>query len=120
MSEGTKNKAAKATTADLENFLYEDIQCHKSQAREIVASVVRGIASALIKDGAIQISGLGVLRVKTRKARQGVNPKSGAKIQIAETTSVAFKNSATLRTAVATGVLPEKKAAAAVAVEAKA
>ena len=107
MSEVTA-KSVKATTTDLENYVYEALKCKKNEAHDIVAAVIDGATKLLIDNGALQLSGLGVFSVSTRAPRQGVNPKTGEKIQIAETVSVTFKNSSTLRTAVRTKAMPVK------------
>lgn len=45
-----------------------------------------------LKDGEkIQISGFGSFEIKSKPARDGVNPKTGAKIKIAESKTPAFK-----------------------------
>jgi DNA-binding protein HU-beta len=44
----------------------------------------------LASDGEFTLPGLGVLRVKTRKAREGRNPKTGEKIRIPRKKVVRF------------------------------
>lgn len=45
----------------------------------------------------VQISGLGTFEMKTRQAREGVNPKTGEKIVIEETTVPVLKFSKTFK-----------------------
>ena len=115
----TAVKTVKATTTDLENYVYEKLQCKKNEAHDVVAAVIEGATKLLIDNGSLQLSGLGVFNVRTRSPRTGVNPKTGEKIQIAETVSVSFKNSSTLRTAVQSKQLPVKAVKAAKVAEAK-
>ena len=54
-------------------------------------SVVAAITEGLKKGEKIQISGFGTFEVKTKPARDGINPKTGAKIKIAASKVPAFK-----------------------------
>jgi DNA-binding protein HU-beta len=49
------------------------------------------IINALALDGPVAIHNFGVFKRKTRAARAGRNPQTGAVIQIAESTSLHFK-----------------------------
>jgi len=46
------------------------------------------------------ITGFGTFRTSVRRARQGVNPQTGAKIRIPESKSVSFKAGKTLKNSV--------------------
>ncbi|MFP6900781.1 MAG: HU family DNA-binding protein [Opitutales bacterium] len=48
----------------------------------------------------VQIIGFGTFKKANRKARTGVNPRTGAKIQIQASTTVTFKAGAKLKAAV--------------------
>lgn len=54
-------------------------------------SVVAAITEGLKKGEKIQISGFGTFEVKSKPAREGINPKTGAKIKIAASKVPAFK-----------------------------
>nr|MBO4518082.1 HU family DNA-binding protein [Clostridia bacterium] len=54
-------------------------------------SVVAAITEGLKKGEKIQISGFGTFEIKSKPAREGVNPKTGAKIKIAASKIPAFK-----------------------------
>ncbi|MBQ6979563.1 MAG: HU family DNA-binding protein [Clostridia bacterium] len=54
-------------------------------------SVVAAITDGLKKGEKIQISGFGTFEVKSKPAREGINPKTGAKIKIAASKVPAFK-----------------------------
>ncbi len=54
-------------------------------------SVVAAITEGLKKGEKIQISGFGTFEVKAKPAREGINPKTGAKIKIAASKVPTFK-----------------------------
>ena len=54
-------------------------------------SVVAAITEGLKKGEKIQISGFGTFELKSKPAREGINPKTGAKIKIAASKIPAFK-----------------------------
>lgn len=60
-----------------------------------------GAIAAALRDGqSISIHGFGKFSTATRAAREGVNPKTGERIQIGASTSVKFAASKSLRGAV--------------------
>ena len=73
---------------------------HKSQAREIVDAVVDIITKSLSRGEEVAITGFGTFRVVKRAARMGVNPKTGAKIQIAAAVKPKFRAGKALKDAV--------------------
>lgn len=52
---------------------------------------VAAVTEALKAGDKIQISGFGSYEVKKKAAREGINPKTGAKIKIAASKAPAFK-----------------------------
>lgn len=62
----------------------------KASAERAVGAVIDSIASALKKGKNIQLVGFGTFKVVNRKARLGVNPKTGAKIKIKASKAVKF------------------------------
>lgn len=56
--------------------------CSKKQTEECLDAVLDNITQALQKGDKVVFTGFGAFVVSDRKARQGVNPKTGAKIQI--------------------------------------
>lgn len=63
----------------------------KAAAERALTAVVDCIKAGVKKEGAVQLVGFGTFEVVNRKARTGVNPKTGEKIQIAASRSVKFK-----------------------------
>lgn len=72
----------------------------KKQAAEIVDWFFETITKTLKRGEEVGITGFGTFRAVKRAARAGVNPKTGAKIQIAATTVPKFKAGKLLKDAV--------------------
>ena len=68
----------------------------KKCAEQALVSVLAAIQEGINKDEKVQIVGFGTFAVKTRSAREGRNPKTGAKMQIPASKVVGFKASSTL------------------------
>lgn len=62
----------------------------KAQAERAVEAVVDGIKASLKKGKPVQLVGFGTFKVVQRKARTGVNPKTGEKIKIKASKNVKF------------------------------
>lgn len=61
------------------------------EAAENLDGVLGAITDGLKAGEKIQISGFGTFSIKEKEAREGVNPKTGAKISIEATKIPAFK-----------------------------
>lgn len=72
----------------------------KKKAQDAVDAVFDVISSELSKGGEVAIAGFGTFKVSARAARQGVNPKTGEKIQIKATKVPKFKAGKTLKDSV--------------------
>ena len=62
----------------------------KASAEKAVAATIDSIAAALKKGQSVQLIGFGTFKVVARKARIGVNPKTGEKIKIKASKAVKF------------------------------
>jgi len=69
----------------------------KAAAERAVNAVLEAIEAGLQKDGEVQLIGFGTFRVKDRPAREGRNVKTGEKIKIKASKTVAFKVGAALK-----------------------
>ena len=69
----------------------------KAAAARAVDAVLDGIAAGIKKDGNVQLIGFGTFSVKTRAARTGRNPQTGATIKIKASKTVGFKAGAALK-----------------------
>ena len=63
----------------------------KKQAIEMVELVLNEIMNAVKAGEEVAFSGFGIFKVVDRKARMGVNPKTGEKIQIAASRKLKFR-----------------------------
>ncbi len=68
----------------------------KEAAKKALDITTSSIADAIKKGDKITLVGFGTFSTATRAARTGVNPATGAKIEIAEKTVVKFKPSSTI------------------------
>jgi nucleoid DNA-binding protein len=71
----------------------------RANAESAVNAVLDSITSG-VQGGNVQIIGFGTFKKAHRKARAGVNPRTGDKIQIKASTTVTFKAGAKLKAAV--------------------
>jgi len=72
----------------------------KRQTDEVLESILDSITKALQKGDKVAFTGFGVFVISHRKARQGVNPKTGAKIQIPAMKAPKFRAGKALKEAV--------------------
>ncbi|MBI2097087.1 MAG: HU family DNA-binding protein [Candidatus Sungbacteria bacterium] len=86
--------------ADLADAVHAKLQGTKKAAEEAVDTVFESITSSLAKGQEVSVSGFGTFVVKKRAARQGVNPRTGEKIQIKATTTPKFRAGKNLKEAV--------------------
>jgi len=75
---------------ELVAFVSDRADITKKSAGEAVNAVVEGIASALENGDSISLPGFGSFKVVERSAREGRNPATGEKIQIAASKAVKF------------------------------
>ncbi|MBR9833788.1 MAG: HU family DNA-binding protein [Alphaproteobacteria bacterium] len=86
MNKGELTKAVAETTGT-----------SQAEAGRAVDAVFDSIADAVKSRQQVAIAGFGTFVAKTRGAREGRNPATGEKIQIAEKTSAAFKPASALK-----------------------
>ncbi|OGG71151.1 DNA-binding protein HU [Candidatus Kaiserbacteria bacterium RIFCSPHIGHO2_12_FULL_53_13] len=89
-----------ANKMDLIEKVHEVIGCTKADAERAVEAVIDGITQALKKGEEVSVAGLGIFQAKTRAARTGRNPRTGASIQIKAMRVPKFRASKTLKDAV--------------------
>ncbi|MBI4137930.1 MAG: HU family DNA-binding protein [Candidatus Sungbacteria bacterium] len=76
------------------------INITKKDAESAVDTVFDTIMHTLAKGDEVAISGFGTFVVKKRAARMGINPRTGEKIQVAETVTPKFRAGKALKEAV--------------------
>jgi len=77
--------------AQLVEAVAADLGGSGADAQRAVAAVLDGIKKGLKADGTVSLVNFGTFEVRTRKARMGRNPRTGATIQIAASKSVGFR-----------------------------
>ena len=75
----------------------------KGDAGDAVDAVLGVVESTLKRGGEINFTGFGKFSVADRGARQGVNPQTGEKIQIAASRVPRFSAGSSLKSAVKSG-----------------
>ena len=73
----------------------------KKDAEKAVAAVVDCVVDSLKAGDKVQLVGFGTFEVRERAARQGINPLTKAKIEIAASKSPVFKAGKAFKDAVA-------------------
>ena len=69
----------------------------KKDAAEIIEALFASVKEALVNGNTVDVAGFGKFSVKETAPRQGVNPATGATIEIAAGKRVTFKTSKTLK-----------------------
>jgi DNA-binding protein HU-beta len=88
------------TKSELAAFMAESANITKKAAVAALNSIVGAVHDALKKaDGKLRIADLGTFSVTKRKARDGVNPRTGKKIKIPAMKVVRFSASKALKEA---------------------
>ncbi|MGD9897013.1 MAG: HU family DNA-binding protein [Candidatus Methylacidiphilaceae bacterium] len=65
-------------------------QTTKALAESAVSAVLDGLKAGIRKANTVQLIGFGTFKVVHRKARMGVNPKTGERLKIKASKSVRF------------------------------
>ena len=91
------------TKTEFVDQIAERTDLGKSEAGEAVDAVLDTIKEVLARGGEITFTGFGKFSVAERGARQGVNPQTGEKIQIAASRVPRFSAGSALKGAVKGG-----------------
>lgn len=90
------------TKADLIGIVAAKAELSKKDSEKAVSAVVNAITEALADGEKVTLVGFGAFEVKTRSARQGINPRTKEKMDIAASKLPVFKAGKALKDAVAT------------------
>jgi DNA-binding protein HU-beta len=77
--------------SELISVVAEKAGLTKKDTEKVVNAVFDGIGEALAKGEKVQVIGFGTFDVRSRKAREGRNPATGATIQIPAVNVPVFK-----------------------------
>lgn len=73
----------------------------KKDAEKVLNAALGAIAGAVAEGDRVQLSGFGIFERKERPARTARNPRTGEPMEVAASSSVAFKPSKTLKDSLA-------------------
>ena len=85
------------TKAELIEAVAANARISKLTAGEAIDATFDSIAKAIKKSKRFQVPGFGTFTVRSRKARKGRNPQTGATITIRASRTVGFKAAPVLR-----------------------
>ncbi len=85
---------------ELINKIAKDAKISKAQAHSALNSAMDSVASSLKKGGSVTLIGFGTFSVRSRNARTGHNPKTGAPLAIPAKKVAKFTAGAKLKEAV--------------------
>ena len=85
------------TKAELSAALCQRLGLNKREAREFVDAFFEELFQKLAQDGSIKIADFGSFTARTKVARPGCNPRTGAPMTVNARRVLTFKPSATLR-----------------------
>jgi len=88
------------TKTQLIEEIAKKLKVSKRLANDAVAAFVNAVVAGVKKDGEVRIQGFGTFKVSKRNARNGVNPRTGAKIKIPAMKLPAFKAGAEFKKSV--------------------
>jgi DNA-binding protein HU-beta len=98
-----KSTTQKMNRTELVDSISMNLGVSKAQGEKFLNTFVSVVTDSLAKGIEVNITGFGVFRKVTRSPRKGVNPKTRQPMQIAASTSVAYKVGKTLKEAVKSG-----------------
>ena len=86
--------------AELTAHVAAETSVTRATADSLVRAVFSAIADALARDETVAIAGFGKFELRSRPARTGRNPRTGAPVAIAASRAPSFKPAKALRDAV--------------------
>lgn len=85
------------TKSDLVDAVAKGAKLSKRAAGDAVDATFETLARAIKKNKRFQVPGFGTFTVRSRKARKGRNPQTGAEITIRASRTVGFKPAPSLK-----------------------
>lgn len=85
------------TKADIVRILAEQVGLTRREAAEALAVVLDGVVQAIRSGEKVELRGFGSFRTRRRQARQGRNPRTGAKVKVGPKVVPYFKPGKQLR-----------------------
>ena len=91
------------TKAEVVDQVAVEAEISRAEAGRAVDAVLGVIADALARGGEVNFTGFGKFSASERGARQGVNPQTGERIEIAASRVPRFSAGSTLKNSVKSG-----------------
>jgi integration host factor subunit alpha len=85
------------TKSDIVETVYQNVGFTKKRAAEVVNLILDSMKEALEDGQKVKISGFGNFEIRSKDARKGRNPQTGAEITITERRVLTFKPSQVLK-----------------------
>ncbi|NDB82139.1 MAG: HU family DNA-binding protein [Alphaproteobacteria bacterium] len=85
--------------AEFVSFMAHANNSSKVEADKALNMVIESVTAALAQGGSVNLVGFGAFTVQKRNAREGRNPKTGAKMHIAAYMQPSFKGGKKLKDA---------------------
>lgn len=85
------------TKSDLINIVSKKTGITRTASEEMVNSFIDSLSEGLRDEKLVKITGLGSFRVRTRRARQGIDPKTRKRVELEESMTIGFRPSRLLR-----------------------
>ncbi len=86
--------------AEIIGNVAKGLSTSKAAVERLVNAFIAEVKKGVKKDKSVSIVGFGTFKVRSRKARMGRNPKTGAKIKIKASKTVGFKPGKPFKTSV--------------------
>jgi DNA-binding protein HU-beta len=93
-------KAKKVNRTEFIEELAAKLGLSKTQVEKIMGTFVDLVTQKLISGLDVNLTGFGMFKISRRKARDGINPKTGQKMRIPASKSVGFKAGKTIKEAI--------------------
>ena len=81
----------------IEKLAMENTHLTHAEVERLVNAILDTMTTALSDGGRVELRGFGAFSVRSRPARTGRNPRTGEPVEIAASTSVAFKPAKALK-----------------------
>lgn len=85
---------------DLAAAIAEKADISKEKAAEVLNAILDEVTTSVSKGESVSLIGFGTFERRSRAARMGKNPQTGAAIQIPASNTVAFKSGKALKESV--------------------
>ncbi len=79
------------TKKDIVRKIAEQTGLTQMKVREVVQKTFDAIVDTLVEDGNIELRNFGIFKVRVRKSRKAINPRTGDRVWVDERSGVSFK-----------------------------